>query len=238
MPTNILLTRPLAQSRRFAAQLRDAGVTAPITCAPLLEIEAVAFNCATLENCTGIIFTSENGVNGYVAGGGRTDLPAFCVGPITVAAARNEGFATVHEADGDAAALSHLLTTQRPRTPLCHARGSHVAAHLASSLTAAGIPTTEITVYAQHAQSLTNAARAVLTGPGNVVVPVFSPRTAKLLRNEWATLEQPQAQVTVLAISQAAAAPLRDAGFQQITVAAAPNGAAILALLLKSLATH
>lgn len=235
---NILLTRPQPQSERFAAQLRAAGVNLRITSAPLLKIAAVPFDPSKLTDCTGIIFTSENGVNGYLAGNGRTDLPAFCVGPVTVAAAHEAGFAPVHQADGDAVALSHLLTTQRPRTPLCHARGSHVAAHLATSLSAAGLPTREVTVYAQHATALTVEARALLSGETNVIIPVFSPRTARLLQQEWAALNAPRARVLALAISPAAAAPLQGQGFEQIKVADAPNGTAILSLLLQSLAAH
>lgn len=235
---NILLTRPQPQSERFAAQLRAAGVTLPITYAPLLKIAAVPFDPSELTDCAGVIFTSENGVNGYIAGNGRTDLPAFCVGPVTLAAAREAGFAPVHEADGDAVALSHLLTTQRPDTPLCHARGSHVAANLATSLSAAGMPTREIIVYAQHATALTQDARALLSSETDIIVPIFSPRTARLLQQEWAALNAPRARVTALAISPAAAAPLQAQDFQQIKVANAPNGAAILALLLQSLAAH
>lgn len=231
MAINILLTRPEAQSQRFAAQLRDAGVQTPITFAPLLKIAAVPYDAAALHGVRGIIFTSENGVAGYVAGGGPVGLPAFCVGPVTVAAARAAGFGPVLEAGGDAIALSQMLLARRPEGPLCHARGSHVAADLATSLTAAGLPVTEATVYAQHAQPLSPGARALLRGPGAVIVPVFSPRTARLLAGGWAELDQPRAKVTAVAISPAAAAPLHPCGFERIVTAPAPNGTAILSCL-------
>ncbi|SDW20903.1 uroporphyrinogen-III synthase [Roseicitreum antarcticum] len=232
---NILLTRPRAQSQRFAVQLRDAGVQAPITTAPLLEIEAVPFDSVPLRNIAGVIFTSENGVAGYVAGGGRCDLPAWCVGPVTVAAARNAGFVPVVDGGGDAVALSRMLCAQRPDGPLCHARGSHVAADLATSLTAAGLQVTEATVYAQHATPLSRDACALLSSAGPVIVPVFSPRTARLLAQGWAALAQPRASVTAIAISPAAAAPLQSCGFGQVVTAPTPNGAAILAHVLSAL---
>ena len=87
----LILTRPLRQSRAFATAVEEAlpGRFAVIV-APLIEIVPVAAEI-DLAGLQGIVFTSGNGVEQFAARSGDRELPAFCVGEITAAAARAAG---------------------------------------------------------------------------------------------------------------------------------------------------
>lgn len=126
-----------------------------------------------------MIFTSETGVEAAVAGGWSLPRTAYCVGDRTAQAAQAAGFAA-RSAGGDATALVALLTGERPPGRLLHLRGAEARGDVAATLTAAGIPTDEAVVYDQKEQPLTDAARALLCGDAPVIVPLFSPRSARL----------------------------------------------------------
>ena len=91
-PLTLLLTRPQAQSREFAAAL-DAALPGRFTCviSPLLRITPVAGDL-DLTGAQGILFTSANGVAQFVERSSDRTLPAWCVGAITAEDAFDWGF--------------------------------------------------------------------------------------------------------------------------------------------------
>ena len=225
---HLLLTRPRAQADRFAAQLRARWPGLPITIAPLIEIALLPPPPDLADAAAGLIFTSKNGVAGFAAGCARRDLPAWCVGPRTAQAAQAAGFDDLHVAGGDARALLALLLNAPPRGPLLHLRGQHAARAIADDLRAAGIAAAETIVYDQRARPLDPAARALLARPGAVIAPLFSPRSARLLADALATPPL-RARLHLVAISAAAAAPLRSAHAETLKIAATPDAGAMLA---------
>lgn len=185
VPPLLLMTRPEPASRRFAAGLACPGLRVMIS--PVLRIADVAHDGDALAAARGLVFTSVHAVP--AAGGGR-GRPAICVGPATAAAARAAGF-DVTVGPGDARGLLPMLTGLGPGW--LHPHGQHIARDL---------PVPGIVVYDQQPQDLTAEARMALTGPGPVILPLFSPRSARILSQQAA---QARAPLWLAAISNAAA---------------------------------
>ena len=219
----LLLTRPEADARRFESRVR-ALAPGPwrTVIAPLLEIVPLAG--PEVPGATPI-FTSAHAVPFAGPGGGRS---AWCVGPRTAAAARMAGWVP-RTGDGDADGLQSAILAAPPE-PVIHLRGLHSRGALADRLRGAGRPAEERVVYDQRARPLATEARAALgagsssgrdAGQVGVVAPVFSPRSALLLAE---AVGNPRAPFRVIAVSAAAAEPLRR---WSPIVAARPDGEAM-----------
>jgi len=203
-----LLTRPTAQSHRFAEQLRQRfGEDISVTISPLLApcFLEPPFPVGPID---ALIFTSETGVAAYQAHSSRPHYypkRAYCVGDRTAKAAVLAGLEPV-SADGDASALVDLIRQDAP-TRLLHVCGAHSRGDVAETLTKAGIATGVCVLYEQAEQPLTHAAIALLQGNDPVLVPLFSPRTAALFCKQVSTLCL-QAPLTCAALSRAVGAEL------------------------------
>nr|WP_111302028.1 uroporphyrinogen-III synthase [Paracoccus saliphilus] len=178
----LLLTRPLPDARRFAASM--PGWRAVIS--PIMRIVPVDHDGARLAAAPGLVFTSAHAV--AAAGPGRGRL-ALCVGGRTAQVARDAGF-QVTEGAGNAQSLLPLIRSAP--VPLIHPQGRYLAQPL---------PVPGIVVYEQQAQPLSDAAAALLAGNGPVILPVFSPRSARLLGQ---AVDQARAPLWLVAISEAA----------------------------------
>ncbi|MBA4492167.1 uroporphyrinogen-III synthase [Paracoccus sp. S1E-3] len=203
-----LLTRPLAQSRAFAAEIPEVECLI----APVLRIEGLPFDDARLATAPGLVFTSANAVPFAGPGQGRR---ALAVGPQTAAAARAAGFA-VEEGPGDALGLLPLLDGRRD---WLHLHGRHRARVL---------PVEGIAVYDQVPQPLSDAARAALAAARPLILPLFSPRSAALLSG---SVEGAAAAIAAVAISARADAAYRGPASLRI-VADRPEGAAMRRAIL------
>jgi uroporphyrinogen-III synthase len=225
----ILLTRPLAQSRRFAGVL--AGITdLPVVISPLTETR---FLDATPPpgGFSAIILTSESGAR--AAGRMRAALPlrAWCVGDHTAKVASDQGFAA-RSAKGDAAALIALIAQEGERGPLLHLRGADTRGEIAKTLTNRGIVTQELTVYAQAEQPLTAEAQAVLQGGAAVIVPLFSPLSAR----RFARQAGPRPGLWIAALSPAVAQELAGLAPVGLEIADQPDGAGMVLAVERLLA--
>lgn len=219
----ILLTRPAAASARFAAALAARFPGVPVVVAPLMEIRPRPFPPGL--PAAGLIFTSAEGVAAFAAGDARRGMPAFCVGARTAGAARAAGFAA--EALGEEAeALLAALLERRPAGPLLHARGAHGRGNVVPRLRAAGVEAAEVVVYDQAALPLGGQARALLAGEAPLILPLFSPRSAQLLRAA-ATEGELRAPLRVAAMSRAVAEAWGPA--ERLEIAARPDAEAMLA---------
>jgi uroporphyrinogen-III synthase len=224
---SLLLTRPDEASERLAVTVTQAlGRPVPTVISPLIAITPLAPDLPPAE---AVILTSANAARAAAGLGLPAGLPAWCVGEATAQAAAAAGLAPV-SADGDAAALVALIASRAsPGTRLLHLRGEESRGEVAARLTARGFPTEERIVYRQTAQPLTAAAVALLAGAAPVVVPLFSPRTARL----FAATGPHAAPLIPIAISAAAAA--RVAGLGPVRIAPQPTGAAMLAEITAAL---
>ncbi|PQO24371.1 uroporphyrinogen-III synthase [Rhodobacteraceae bacterium WD3A24] len=230
----VLLTRPKAQAEDFADQLRAALGPREVVIAPVIEIVPRPAT-ALPAGIGGLIFTSVNGVAGFAAMGGRRGLPAWCVGEATARAARAAGCDAI-AAGGDAEALLQLLVQSRPEGPLVHVRGAHAAGRLTERLVAAGIDARALVAYDQNSRALDSAAHALLAREAPVLLPLFSPRSARLVAAEVAQTPL-RARLLVCALSQAVARAWRDMRPADAPeIAARPDAAAMIAAMRRALA--
>ena len=219
LPT-ILLTRPEAQSRDFETRLlARIAPDVPVIVSPVLDIVPVPFDLPVEPRF--LVLTSVHAAEA-ARRAGLANLPAFCVGDRTAEAARSAGLLP-RSAAGDAGALVSLLKAARPDGPGLYLRGRHAASDIASELVSAGIDTHAVVAYDQIASPLSAPARAALDAAVPVILPVFSPRSSRLLARDT---EGARAPLDLIAISAAAAAPWEDR-LVHIAIAAAPDGAAM-----------
>jgi uroporphyrinogen-III synthase len=179
MAATVLITRPLAQAEAFAQALYFAhGAKVQTVISPLIEIVPlpVTENFADVSH---VVFTSVNGVAAADRIGVPTSIVAWCVGTKTAEMAETAGF-DVRIAGGTSDSLAALIVAESPTGRMVHVRGRHVAGQLIENLADAGITCETTIAYDQIASPLTQAAVDLLRGQDPVIVPLFSPRTAKL----------------------------------------------------------
>lgn len=164
---------------------------------PAISIEGLN-SPVDLDGFGGVIVTSSHALTGISAGSGLT---AWCVGDTTAEAAARAGFDAV-SAGGAADDLLRILSQAQPRGPLLYLRGRHVSSDLAERLASKGVNVVERVVYDQKACAPTDEALALLSGGETVILPIFSPRTARIVA-EWAA--GAAAPVKVVAMSDAVA---------------------------------
>ena len=202
----ILLTRPAAQSMRFADALRARVPDVAVVISPLIVPEYLTAGIPN-RDWAALILSSETAAKAArrIAADG-TALPsrAFCVGAQTARVARQAGFDAV-SADGDGQALVALIRAQMIAGPLLYLSGRETRFDLANTLSEGGLETISVVVYAQNIQPLSDEATAVLLKQARVIAPVFSPRTGTILSQELARIGA-MAVVDVVAISLAAGA--------------------------------
>jgi uroporphyrinogen-III synthase len=205
----LLLTRPRAASEQFAQGLSGAKVVI----APLMEIVSTGADVA-INGAEGVIFTSQNAV-GFAP---DTPLPAYCVGPRTAQVATDAGF-DVRVTCSDAEALVQTLQENPPNAPLVHIHGKHTRGDIAARLTANGLPTFGIAAYDQTALPADASFSAALTQTP-LIVPLFSPRSARLFAQAALDLSNPP---QIIALSQAVAEALPPEWRLATTIVSAPN---------------
>jgi uroporphyrinogen-III synthase len=225
----LLLTRPEAQSRAFAAALEAACPGRfRMVIAPLLEIvprkEAIDTG-----GIAALAFTSANAVAAYAAAGADRRLPAYCVGEATADAARALGLAA-RAAEGDAARLAALIARDAPG-PVLHPRGVHAAADLAGMLREAGIACRDVVAYDQRARPVTPEADALGRGGGIDILTAFSPRSGRLLAAAARCWDLRKTRI--LSISAAADAALGDLAAARRIIAETPSRASMIAALAR-----
>jgi len=219
----LLLTRPRATSEAFAARFRARfGADWPVILAPLIEIVPLA---PQVPEAAAVIFTSQNAIAPLIAMSPAAGRRAYCVGARTAAAARAAGFEVITGA-GDARALFETLRNAKQTGPLLHARGAEVAAPLADWLNAAGIETIEAILYRQESRAFEPVARALIRAEKVLLVPLFSPRSARLLADEiGARSSDAGPRLWVAAISEAVAEAARPLGAARLEIAPHPDAA-------------
>lgn len=218
--TLILLTRPLAQSLAYRDVLmRDMAAGAAIIVSPLFKIEPVD-GVLDLRGATALIFTSVNGVGAFCQRSERRDFICYCVGDRTAERAAEMGFDPV-SADGATDDLLRLLRENPPTGKIIHIHGAHVAADLLAPLAREGVNISETVLYRQAETPLTAKALDGIAKADHVIVPLFSPRTARLFLGQ--TDAGSRRKISLACISKAVADQVSGHGFRAVTIATRPT---------------
>ncbi|WP_334191538.1 uroporphyrinogen-III synthase [Pararhodobacter sp.] len=226
-PPILLITRPLPQARRFAAEAAAACPPHEALIAPLSEVVGLPFDPAVFVGAAGLVLTSANAIPFLPP---LPPLPAWCVGPATARAAARAGFLP-HEAGGDAVALLALLEAERPAGRLVHAHGRHLARQVAGAVP--GVEVAGVALYEARALSL---PEGLLPPDRRIVAPLFSPRAAAALGRQPGILALPDLLPVV--ISPAARNALPDPLATRALIAAAPDGGAMLRVVTDALSQN
>jgi uroporphyrinogen-III synthase len=224
----ILLTRPLLQSQRFAEQLRARWPEVEVVISPLMAPEYLQPDLPS-RSFAALVLTSETGAEAarrISAAGVLLPALAYCVGDRTALAAQAAGFQT-QSAQGDADALVAHIQAASPSGPLLLLRGADTTGNISERLHLAGFETVSAISYTQSPQPLSEAAVCLLRRAGPVVIPLFSPRSARIFSAQ--RLQSPTiALLWVAALSPAVAAAAADLVPALMRTAKRPDAAAML----------
>ena len=231
----MLLTRPRADSEELASILSRRGYDCIVE--PLLSVDDTAAPAPDLRGVQAFLVTSANGARALARWvHGAIDLPLFAVGQASAQAARDGGFEHVFAAAGDVMSLARLVRDRLDPQggAVLHAAGTVVAGDLAGDLAAHGFAVRRIVLYrAEPAAALSPAVRAELAAGTIDAVLLYSPRTARkfvhLVRESGLPLST--IRLTVLCLSHAVAADVRELPLAHVLVAASPTQSALLDLL-------
>lgn len=221
----VLVTRPRDQACAFASRLiaRFASRVQPVI-APLMAPEYLSPPLPE-GRFAAVVFTSAQGVAGAVRL--KAELPrlAWCVGRSTAAAAAAAGFET-RSADGDAKALIAAILKDPPDGRILYLHGVDTSGDVDKILLNKGISTVSLQVYLQKAIPLGGEATRLLRRRGPVILPLFSPRSARLFRDEMPA--DTRADLRIAAMSGAVAEACRDIPGAGLVIAARPDAEAML----------
>jgi len=229
----VIITRAEPGNGQTAARLNGVGL--PYICAPMLVITPTETKLPSLEEAQGLLFTSANGVRAFCAASDRRDLTAWCVGPATLTAARTAGFAKLEHADGNADDLADLvrLKANQADGKLLHVANKDAAGNLALSLRSTGFRVEFAPLYAaERVRFAPSGVLEALKSGESCTVLVHSAKGAAAFAG---VLEEVDLSAHILvAVSEAAAHPLKGHGFGKIRIAERPNEAALMEALLSA----
>lgn len=211
----VWVTRARPGADRTAERLVGLGHTPLVV--PLLEIRPLDVTL-DLSGVQALAFTSLNGVSAFAALSPDRSLPVFAVGDATARAARDAGFASVRSAEGALNDLATLIRAEASGLSILHPCALEPAGDLSAAIGPAA-PVRSVPVY---------GAQETLAAPPPAwdAVLIHSPRAARAL--VAALTRQGGSDRVAVAISAAAADPLRQVGFKALRIADGPTESALL----------
>ena len=224
-PPTVLITRPQPQAGRLGDWLTGQGVQVVLSPLMRLTFPDVALPQGPFAS---VILTSEAGA--LAATRLQRDLPdrAYCVGERTAEAARKAGF-DAHALGATAEEM--LIALAAEQGPFLCLRGHDATTDIAARLSARGQTAAAAVMYDQQAQPLSDEALALLCGPGDVVVPLYSTRSARLFLAARPQESRARLHLCLIApaILQALPPDLQD----RAIIATQPDGPAMRAAILR-----
>ncbi|MDX2145514.1 MAG: uroporphyrinogen-III synthase [Rhodospirillaceae bacterium] len=192
----ILNTRPAAHGAAFVREFSHLG--APIVHSPVLTAHILPAWPTTVDDYDAVIFTSPMAPALRPADPGWRDLPVFAVGEATAAAARAAGFGDVRCTGHTAVDLCAVLSTQTFRRAL-HPSGADITRDVAAAFPGR---VERVAVYRMiAATALSPEAAALLRTPTELIVPLFSRRSAAAFAALARSVAARRAALTAVGIS-------------------------------------
>ncbi len=207
----VLLTRPLEPSKAFAKTLRSHF---EVIISPLIEIRFrdISIDFGRFE---AVAFTSQNGVRAYQYLKGPSGVTAYCVGDKTAEFAASIGLHAV-SAKGTVEDLDRLISQATSQERILHLSGAHRAGTLHDSVI-------RVTAYDQIETQLNAEAWTALGVSDDLVIPLFSPRTAQLMQKQL--YESVRSSLHVVCLSASVAAQLDPKKFSSLHLCDGPTAA-------------
>lgn len=236
MAGEVIITRADPGVYETLTRLADAGLSA--LASPMLELGRTCEELPDMAEVTGLLFTSANGVRFFCEASARRDITAWCVGPATHAAAQQAGFISCHNAQGDGTALASLVIAQAAPEAgrLLHIANAAASGNVVVELRNKGFEVEFAPLYeARPRPQLPDAVYDALMARESCLVIVHSAKGAAAFAAASTGISM--AGHHLVAVSEKAAGPLRNAGFDQIHLADAPNEEAILAAVFRAYST-
>lgn len=215
-----MIVRPQPGADETAARAAGLGLEALV--APIFDVRPIAWEPPPADRFDALLLTSANAARqAGPALGHYRDLPCYCVGEATAAAARETGLSQLRTGFHAGEAVVAMAAADRV-TKLLHLAGRE---HL--PLEHPAIRIERRMVYASDPLDLSDAARSALAH--GAIVLLHSPRAARHLAALVDRHDLPRQATSLLAIS-AAAARAAGAGWRAVQVARCPRDGALLAL--------
>lgn len=224
--TQLVLTRPAKAAQSLLRDVvHDLGHEPKVILSPVIEIVPIG-DWPVLPSGSEVILTSFNAVRGPLLG-----VHVHCVGQKTAEHARAQG-ATIVTLAPDAHRLLDQLRETSGDAQLLHLCGSHKAVDIAAHLREMGRTTQDLQVYAQVMQPLSAAAKKAIEGEEPTLLPLFSPRSARLTGQ---AIDRPGQGLRVIAISDAVAAAWTELMGGAVEIAPEPTGKAMVSRIVAAL---
>ncbi|WP_296814773.1 uroporphyrinogen-III synthase [Brevundimonas sp.] len=195
---SVWVTRTQPGADQTARRLADRGLEALVD--PVLEVRPLE-SPISLDESDALVFTSPNGVRVFADRDSRRDLPVFAVGDVTAQALADAGFGEVRSASGDVRDLARLIIGAKPVRAL-HIAPRRPAGDLVGLTAAGGVEVVSLPIY----ETVEIEPRHAITADGLTHVLIHSGRAAEAVARHVPA--DRLAPLSVLAISEAAAAPL------------------------------
>jgi len=232
----VIITRAEPGNSQTAARLAEAGL--PYICAPMLAIEPTGERLPSLGDVQGLLFTSANGVRAFCAASQARSQTAWCVGPATLAAARDAGFMRLEHADGNADDLARLVIDKAAphEGALVHVANAAAVGKLAARLSGAGFEVEFAPIYAARPLKTTPVGLSdALESVEPCVLLVHSAKGAAAFAGVIGEVDLSGHCLVV--VSEAAAGPLAAHKFGKTYLAKRPNEAALMQALFRAYST-
>lgn len=226
MPQTVLITRAEPGASETQARLEALGYV--VRKSPALTI---AFHDAGLFDPPGAedvyIFTSANGVRAVAGANWPLNLPAVCVGPSTLDAARAAGAKTLYHANGNADDVFELICRRFEPTAgihFLHVANEDAAGDLATRLSAAGYAVRFVPLYkarpSEWHEVNVDGLGAIFS---RATVLIHSAKAAEAVANWLSMAGIPTENMKLVGISERALRPLAAFQFAQMAWASHPN---------------
>lgn len=223
----LLITRPAPDAAKTAREVADRIAVRTIVSPVVERSDTGALWQGPPPD--GLVLTSAGALATVASRTMPKGLPAWCVGDRTAEAARAAGF-DAHSAAGDAEALVALILAASPGGQLLHLHGAQSRGDVAGRLAAAGQVCASLVVYRQEARALSDEARKALAGDEPVVLPLFSPFSARTVTDQG-----PFAAPLHLISLSPAVARVAPPGAETALTLPTPDGDAMIAAIIGKL---
>lgn len=231
--STVWVTRAEPGAAATAQRLTALGF-APVV-APLLAVRPIAATL-NLRRDDALAFTSLAGVLRTCELTTERGFDVFAVGDATAEAARAAGFKRVYSAAGDVEALAGLILKSQRAKRIVHPGAEETAGDLVGRLRESGREALTVPLYRTEAETaLAPCVYARLEAGALSAVLIHSPKAGRLAAG--LLMERPSLArgVTLIGLSAACTAPLRDLPFSRSLFAPSPTENDLLAALLEAI---